>query len=152
MRSVLMAGLMILSATPGWAQPAPPGAPAPATLHLVCTGIVRYAGLGGATTEAEGQVLVDVTGPAAGRIKLPDLLLSQGHDKTDTDWRAFESLTIAETQIDGKVTLGFLNKPTVTLDRVTGHLDVMSAGSPLSGESPLFGGECRPYDPNARKF
>jgi len=148
MRSGLLAGLMVLSATPGWAQPAPP---APATLHLFCAGIVRYVGPNG-VVEAEGQALVEVTGPATGRIRLPDVLLSQGHDKTDTDWRTLDSLTLGETQIDGTVNLGFLDKPTVTLDRVTGHLDVMSAATLISGENPQFGGECHPYDPNARKF
>jgi len=39
-----------------------------------------------------------------------------------------------------------LDKPSVSIDRVTGHIDVEVFGQ------PIFGGECRSYDAAARKF
>jgi hypothetical protein len=140
---------MVLSAAPVWAQGTPSAAPAPsapATLHLTCEGLAAYAGPGGNPALAEGQVLVEVTGPAAGRIRLPDVLTPLLHNQTDAGWRAFDTLTAGDTEITGQITLNLFNKPSVVIDRVTGHLEVKS------GAIPLFGGECRAYDSNTRRF
>jgi hypothetical protein len=146
-RSVMTAGLLLLTATPVLAQtPQPPAQAGAATLHLACEGVATFSGPDGHPDQTEGQVLVELTGAASGRIRLPDVLTPLVHNATDDGWRTLDGLTVTDTRIAGQVTLNFINKPAVSIDRATGHLDVKS------GAQPLFGGLCHTYDPAARQF
>ena len=142
---IILAGLFALAATPSLAQTPPIAAAPPPVLHLVCDGLSVFTAADGHPAGAEGQTLIDVTGPA-GRIKLPAIQASLIHDQTDDGWRPLAGLAVTDSAITGQVSLGILDKPTVAIDRVTGHLDVKSAFG------PVFGGECQTYDPAARKF
>ena len=142
MRRIVFAGLLALSATPSLAQTP---APQPA-LHLACAGVAIYSGADGHPVSAEGQTLIELTGSTAGRVKLPDILTPFFHDNTDEGWRPLGGLVVTDSAITGQLSLNFLNKPTIAIDRVTGHMEVKS------GAQPVFGGECRSYDPAARTF
>jgi hypothetical protein len=103
----------------------------------------------GTTTHREqvgAEVLVDITGDT-GRIKLPPSLTPVVHSRSDQGWRQFSSLRIDDTQFRGRFSLNFINKPNVTINRVTGHIDIAA----FDGS---FSGECNAYDTTsgARKF
>jgi hypothetical protein len=53
---------------------------------------------------------------------------------------------MTDTEITGVFVVNFLNKPTISINRVTGHIDVV--GLLRKG----FTGDCKPYDVSARKF
>ena len=95
--------------------------------------------------QVETEVFVDVVGDS-GRIKLPGIMIPPIHTHDDNGWRPIADLRITDAEIAGKFEVNFLNKPTVSINRVTGHIDV-------GGNFKLsFSGECRPYDAGARKF
>ena len=100
MRRLAIACLLALAAAPGLA-PAQTPAAAPAALHLVCTGFGLFTDADGRLVPAPGQALVELTGPAAGRIRLADALTPLFHSDTDNGWRTIDGLASTETQITG---------------------------------------------------
>ncbi len=144
------------------------GAPmGPLELHLACDGIGTYAEGGGSTvfvvddqrnsTDVSGvevhrgrvqdEVLVDVFGNDA-RIRLPGVMLPKKHKRDDEGWLRLGSPRITDRDIAGNFKVNFLNKPTVSISRMTGHIE-LKGGSKLS-----FSGECHTYDVSlaTRKF
>lgn len=94
----------------------------------------------------EDDVLVDVTGDQ-GRIRIPRRMLPPLHSGDIDGWRAISPLTISDREIAGQFSMNFANKPSVTIDRVTGRIEI--AGHRDFG----FRGDCRAYDPATdRKF
>ncbi len=97
------------------------------------------------TDHMDEQVLVDVVA-GEGRIRIPRALLPPLHSGDAEGWRPLSPLTVGDRQISGKFSLNFLNKPSVMIDRVTGHIE-------LEGMGQAFHGDYRAYDPNTeRKF
>jgi len=133
-RWVWVACLFALFAAPSLAQPPHPEPP---LLRLICDGIGTYAGPDRRPAQIEGKVLVEVTDATHGRIKIPDVLMPPVRDNSDQGWRPLEELNATDTVIAGRVRLNFINRPTVRIDRVSGHMDVKAGGQ------PLFGGGCR---------
>ncbi len=147
-----------------WAAGAPTG---PLEIHLACDGIGTYAQGGGSSvftvddqrnsTDVSGvevhrgrvqdEVLVDVVGDGA-RIRLPGIMIPPKHSREDEGWRRIGSPLITDREISGNFKVNFLNKPTVSISRMTGHIE-LKGGSKLS-----FSGECHTYDLSlaTRKF
>jgi hypothetical protein len=105
---------------------------------------------GSATTFDEArindQVLIDITGDQ-GRIRIPRRMLPPLHSSDSEDWRPISPLSVGDRQIRGNFSMNFINKPSVSIDRVTGRIEI--AGHRDFG----FRGDCRAYDPNTeRKF
>lgn len=94
------------------------------------------------TVSEADEILIDITG-ASGRIKLPGRLIPVLHTHADDGWRAFSSLTVSDTEIKGRFDLNFANRPSLVINRMTGHID-------LVGRAGTFAGECEPY--GARRF
>jgi hypothetical protein len=97
--------------------------------------------------EAEDEVLIDVSSAAA-RIKLPAIVMPAIHDHTDDGWRPFDTLRVGDTEIVGDFSLNFLDKPSVSINRITGHVETRGINK------RTFIGECSAYDTSAaaRKF
>jgi len=97
-------------------------------------------------TRIDDDVLVDITGDQ-GRIRIPRRMLPPLHSGDQEGWRAISPLSVTNREISGHFSMNFVNKPSVSIDRVTGRIEI--AGHRDFG----FRGDCRAYDPNKeRKF
>lgn len=98
------------------------------------------------TVSEADEILIDITG-VSGRIKLPGRLTPVLHTHADDGWRTFSSLTVGDTEIKGRFDLNFANRPSLVINRMTGHID-------LVGRAGTFAGQCQPYQPDvaARRF
>lgn len=98
------------------------------------------------TAQVDSEVLVDIIGDG-GRIKLPPTLTPAIRSRSDDGWRDFTTLSVGEAEINGRFALNFLNKPSVTINRMTDHINITAL-------SRSFSGLCHPYDTAtaARKF
>jgi hypothetical protein len=69
------------------------------------------------------------------------------HARSEDGWFDFGSLKVGDTEIEGRFQLNFLNRGSVTINRMTGHIDITA----LAGS---FSGSCQPYDatPAVRRF
>jgi hypothetical protein len=92
------------------------------------------------------DVLVDITGDQ-GRIRIPRRMLPPVHSGDEEGWRSISPLTVNDREIRGHFSMNFINKPSVSIDRVTGRIE-------LAGHRDFgFRGDCRAYDPSTeRKF
>lgn len=134
-------------------------ATASTNLHLTCDGfgtversessqVHGFSALSGGSVSMHSseqhaaQVLVEIGGNG-GRIYIPSEFVPPIHSHSDDGWRPFDSLDVGDTGIHGRFKLNFLNKPKVTIDRMTGHLGISGIGS------FSFSGHCETYDPNA---
>jgi len=135
------------------------GAARAADIHLICDGAATFpdtqtaslwgsdnhggfgSASGYATTrgQSEGEAMVDITG-SAGRVKLPSAMIPALHDDMPEGWRPFDTIAVGETEITGRFTLNFLDKPTVRINRVSGHIEIKGVNK------RTFNGECRAYD------
>ena len=106
-------------------------------LHLACDGTGTYPGDDYTRTIAT-EVFVDVV-DGGGRIKVPTVMVPPMHNGPADSWRAFDKLTIEGDAIKAKFTLNMFNKPRVSIDRMTGHIDVTGSFD------FTFTGQCRPY-------
>ncbi len=121
------------------AQGQPPGLAF--DLHLSCLGVTTHAGVG--PVSADDPLLVDITGDE-GRIRIPHVMRHPGGDE---GWRPMRDLKLDEHLITGHFAMSLWNRPSVVIDRATGHLDLVG----FRGFG--FHGACAAYDPNAvRKF
>ena len=92
------------------------------------------------------DVLVDITGDQ-GRIRIPRRMLPPLHSSDQEGWRVISPLLVGERDIRGQFSMNFINKPSVSIDRATGRIEI--AGHQDFG----FRGDCRAYNPNTeRKF
>jgi len=142
-------------------QPPPPEALTP-DIHLACHGNASFAerssgsafafnNRGGSANAfgyethrgiAEDDMFVDVVG-GVGRVKLPGVMLPPIHSGDDHGWRSLDELQLGDMEITGRFEINLFNKPSISINRVTGHIDVRGLGR--TG----FSGECRPYDASA---
>jgi hypothetical protein len=150
--------------------PIPPPVPQsqpqpPPDLHLACHGIASFTERSSGSAfvfnrrgdsasgfvgenhrgEAEGDVYFDLLASGA-RIKLPGIMVPPIHTGDDHGWRPIHDLQVTDTEIIGRFEVNFINKPTLSINRVTGHID-------LKGFSKMgFSGDCKPYEASARMF
>jgi hypothetical protein len=136
-------------------------------IHLACHGVASFTERGGASAfafnnrggsatafasenhraQSDDDLFFDVIA-GQGRIKLPAVLVPPIHTGDDRGWRSVSEMQLGETEITGKFEVNFLNKPTFSINRITGHVDLRGFGR------MGFSGDCRPYDasPAARIF
>jgi hypothetical protein len=132
----VLGAALALAASAAVAQEAPPGLAL--NLHLHCA-----AGKTDPTAGPTGdQVLVDVLGDLA-RIRIPSNVLPAKQGGGEADWKPISDLQVDDHLITGHVGMGFLNKPSLTIDRMSGRIDV--GGAKGFG----FHGNCAAYDQNA---
>jgi hypothetical protein len=115
---------------------------APDDIHLVCDGVAT---IEGSTSASPDEVLIDITGDS-GRIKLPERLAPYVHFRSE-DWRGFRSMRIDDLQIEARFAITLANPARVSINRMTGHIDMTEVGA-------SFSGTCEPYDATmaVRKF
>jgi hypothetical protein len=132
-------------------------------LRLKCEGVgsmavpnVTSAYVSGTNGSASGSVIsertrqmpeflsVEISGETA-RVHVPRSLLPPIHGGGQNDWWDLKELTITDTEISGRFSLNFINKPMVRIDRTTGSISV-------DGFKEAFRGTCAVEDPTARKF
>lgn len=126
--------------------PARSAVAAPAEIHLVCDGIATIQKANFYSTNEPSEVLIDITGDSA-KIKLPERLAPYPHFGVPEDWRQIRSIRIDATQIEGRFRITFTNPASVSINRMTGHIDITEVGA-------SFSGTCQPYDAKTavRKF
>ena len=152
-----VAGVFIFLATPSWSE----------ELHLVCDGTATIEegaystgfafGSRGGFASGNGfssykghvneQVLVDLTGDA-GTVQLPPTMFPPLHGKSDGGRLSLDWVHMGDTQIEAKFSFNFMNHPSISINRTTGHINIKES------ERRGFSGDCRTYDPDAkaRKF
>ena len=110
-------------------------------LHLQCLGATSVVGLG--PVSADDPMLVDITGDR-GRIRIPHIMRHPGGDE---GWRPLWGLKLDEHLINGHFAMNLWNRPSVTIDRVSGRIAL------IGFRGFAFHGDCLPYDANAaQKF
>lgn len=83
---------------------------------------------------------------AGGRVRFPRSLLPQIRGQGSGDgWWILEDYSLTDDEIRGRVNLNWLNRPTITIDRRTGNVDMASRYA-------TFAGECAPVAVNERLF
>jgi hypothetical protein len=105
-------------------------------LHLRCLGVVSYA------TEpitVDNALLVDIDGDR-GRIRMPRILRQPGGG--DVGWRPLHAIRVDQHLVSGHFDITPWNRPSVVIDRVSGHLDLVGF------RGYAFHGDCAAYDPN----
>ncbi len=82
-----------------------------------------------------------------GRIWFPADLVPGIHTRSDDGWRDFKEIAVSDDTISGHFELNFLNKPRISISRLTGRIDI-------TGLKFHFAGTCQPYDPETvvKKF
>jgi hypothetical protein len=105
-------------------------------LHLRCLGVVSY---DTAPITVDNALLVDIEGDR-GRIRMPRVLRQPGGG--DVGWRPLHEIKMDEHLITGHFAVSPWNWPSVVIDRVSGHLDLVGF------RGYAFHGDCGAYDPN----
>jgi len=91
------------------------------------------------------RFLVVVTGDTV-RVRPPTSIIPPLHGGAKDGWWDLTGATISDTEIGGRFSINFLNKPTVKIDRTNGSIEVQ-------GNFDLsFRGTCEAVNPDARKF
>ena len=157
----LAAGLSLASVTSqGWAQPQ---AEKPFSLDLTCSVIVITTGsssVGGQVfvpgaavptstniptqTQQAAHVVVEISG-GNGRIDLPRQMVPIVHGGGDESWWPLYDLTVGDKGISARFRLNFVNAPRVTIDRMTGDIQIRGIGK------SSFAGNCERAE-TERKF
>jgi hypothetical protein len=146
------------------AAAAPPQSQAPSSLTLTCEGAhaatatahtnaavfgSRGSAFGSANTsvpiEKDAEVLVEID-DTGGRIHLPKSMIPPINSGGADGWWRLTDVQIRDTEIIGKLSINFLNKPSIRIDRVTGSMEM----SGLNREN--FQGRCAQVDRTQRLF
>jgi len=62
----------------------------------------------------------------------------------DNGWFDIKDIKVSDNEITGTITVNFMNKPKLVLDRLTGTAS-------LAGKAGQFNGQCQKFDPNTAK-
>jgi hypothetical protein len=90
------------------------------------------------------MAVVDITN-GVGRIKIPEPLVLSINTR-DRGWFKIKELVVDQNVITGRITLNFLNKKDLRIDRRSGLLT-------LDGRNDSFSGQCEATEHDApRKF
>ena len=112
------------------------------TLHFLAKG-----GLSASTyygEHREGQHVLFEMSDGAARVKLPRGMVTQVNSGGDDGWWKVADLKVTEGTITGWFRINIVNKPSFTIDRTTGDID-------LGGAFP-FKGSCEKVTQTERKF
>jgi hypothetical protein len=130
-----LAGLaLVLVAGSAAAQGEPPNLAF--DLHLRCLGVVSY---DTAPITVDNALLVDIEGDR-GRIRMPRILRQPS--SVDVGWRTLHEIRVDEHLVSGHFEVSLWNRPSVVIDRVSGHVDLVGF------RGYAFHGDCAAYDPN----
>jgi hypothetical protein len=86
-------------------------------------------------TSSRQVVTVDLSVDGA-RVRLPATMTPALKIGDRDGWYALTDLSVSETAISGRFRLNIVNRPTVSIDRITGDIDIRGSGG-LS-----FQGQC----------
>ncbi len=135
LRTALAAIIFAMATAPAWAE----------DLSLACSGQGTYQDANGSTatfhnystgqstsvygtTTGQGIVPNAAVGfemtDAGARIRMPPVMTPPLNVGSDAGWWTVDRLSVTPTEITGRFTLNFLNKPTVRIDRVRGSIEV----------------------------
>lgn len=87
----------------------------------------------------EDEAEVEITGDK-GRIRVPVGVKPGVRSGGNDGWWDLKNLRITPNEIKAKVSLNFINKPTIRIDRRTGNIAIR-------GRTGTFNGYCEAYDP-----
>jgi len=92
------------------------------------------------------EVRVEIVGDQ-GRIRVPDGIKPPLRSGGAEGWWKLKALDISEDEIEGEISLNFLNRPRLRINRLNGHISIR-------GRTGNFDGYCEPFDPKTvrRKF
>lgn len=92
------------------------------------------------------EVAVEISGET-GRIRVPDGIKPQIRTGGEDGWWPLRNLEITDNEITGRISLNFMNRPRVRINRLTGRISI-------NGRNGSFDGQCEAYDPQAvqRRF
>lgn len=82
-----------------------------------------YGSTSGQGVVPEAAVRFEMSGDSA-RILMPHVMTPGLNRGSDAGWWAVERLAVTPTEITGRFTLNFLNKPTIRIDRMRGAIEV----------------------------
>lgn len=89
------------------------------------------------------RVLVEVDGETV-RVRPPASMAPQLGGGGSDGWRALTDVTIDERRISGKFAYNWINRPTVTINRMTGDIEIMGSSKysgvcfRVTATEPLF--------------
>lgn len=117
-----------------------------ADLQLSCTGTATRSAsiIGLGTRDTREAIGLRISGVAS-RIHVPRALMPFVHIGSDGDWWPLREVTVTDTEITGRFTLNFLDRPAVVIDRIAGSIAI-------DGLKETFRGTCVVADLAARKF
>jgi len=113
------------------------------SVALQCEGFAMVAGeqsVARTTLEFEGD---------GGRIAPPSALLPSISGRGEDGWWDLENVEVSASEVRGRFSLNWINKPTVIVDRRSGQITIR-ASHPATGQAE-FQGDCRPIS-QARVF
>lgn len=91
------------------------------------------------------RFMVEIQGDLV-RVRIPRPMVPAINGGGDAGWWSLSDVEMADASISGRFRFNFLNKPTVTISRVTGDIDVRGS----YGFS--FQGQCAPAPQGQRLF
>lgn len=121
--------------------------------HKVNGGVIARDSDGNAVTVSgagrvgyRGAVQVEIVG-REGRILVPDGIEPPFRSGGEDGWWKLKGLDVRENEIRGQISFNVLNKPSLRINRLNGHISIR-------GRTGNFEGYCEPYDANKvrRKF
>jgi hypothetical protein len=90
----------------------------------------------------EDQLQLWIEGDA-GKARMPRAMLPPIRGG-ENGWFDIKDIKVSDNEITGTVTVNFMNKPKLVLDRLTGTVS-------LAGKAGQFNGQCQKFDPNTAK-
>jgi hypothetical protein len=90
----------------------------------------------------EDQLQLWIEGDA-GKARMPRAMLPAIRGG-ENGWFDVKDIKVTDNEITGTVTVNFMNKPKLVLDRLTGTVS-------LAGKAGQFNGQCQKFDPSTAK-
>jgi hypothetical protein len=72
-------------------------------------------------------------GPRAAKIHVPAQMLPKLNSAPDDGWLEIKDLEVSRRELQGGLSFNFVNKPSLTLDRISGDLSIEASGATFSG-------------------
>lgn len=124
-----------------------------ADLSLVCSGsgtkrTVTHSfdnqAVAATSSNFNDQIRVEI-GRGVGRIRIPPGMLPEIRSGGSDGWWALQDVSETRSEIAARVRFNMFNKPSIKIDRITGHILI-------SNGSSSFSGQCEAFDASKPKF
>lgn len=95
------------------------------------------------TARQSDRVLVEVDGETV-RVRPPASMAPQLGGNGSDGWRTLSDVTVDERRISGRFSYNWINRPTVTINRMTGDIEILGSNkysgvcSRVTATEPLF--------------